>query len=60
NEAGTTFVCRIDGGLFRSCPEKFAKRFGPGWHTVRAAARAADGRADQTPAVYRFRVKRID
>ncbi len=59
NEDEVTFVCRIDGGLFRSCPARFAKRFGPGWHAVRAVARAADGRADQTPAVYRFRVKRV-
>ncbi len=60
NEAGVTFACRIDGGLFRSCPARLVRRFKPGWHAVRAAARAADGRADQTPAVYRFRVKRID
>jgi thermitase len=60
NEDEATFVCRINGGLFRPCRERFAKRFGPGWHAVRAAARAADGRADQTPAVYRFRVKQID
>lgn len=60
NEDEVTFICRIDGGLFRPCPKRFAKRFGPGWHVVRAASRAADGRADQTPAVYRFRVKQID
>ena len=60
SEDEVTFVCRIDGDLFRSCPKKLTKRFGPGWHVVRVAARAADGRADQTPAVYRFRVKRID
>jgi thermitase len=60
SEEEVTFVCRVGGGLFRPCPKRFAKRFGPGWHAVRAAARATDGRADQTPAVYRFRVKRID
>jgi len=60
NEGDVTFVCRIDGGLFRSCPRRLVRRFKPGWHAVRVAARAADGRADQTPAVYRFRVKRID
>ena len=59
NEDEVTFVCRIDGGLFRRCAERFAKRFGPGWHTVRAVARAAGGRADPTPAVYRFRVKLV-
>lgn len=60
NEAGVTFVCRIDGGLFRPCRARIARRLKPGRHTVRVVARAADGRADQTPAVYRFRVKRID
>ncbi|HWM55612.1 MAG TPA: S8 family serine peptidase [Solirubrobacterales bacterium] len=60
NERDVTFACRIDGGLFRSCPVRLVRRFKPGWHAVRAAARAADGRADRTPAVYRFRVKRID
>ena len=60
NEADVTFACRVDGGLFRACPVRLVRRFKPGWHAVRASARAADGRADQTPALYRFRVKRID
>lgn len=60
NESDATFVCRIDGGLFRPCRARIARRFKPGWHTIRVVARAADGRADPTPAVYRFRVKLID
>ena len=59
NEAGVHFVCRIDTGLFRPCPRRLARRFGIGWHTIRVAARDADGNGDRTPAVYRFRVKRI-
>jgi hypothetical protein len=59
DEAGVTFACRIDGGLFRPCPQRLARRFGVGWHTLRVAARDASGNGDRSPAVYRFRVKRI-
>ncbi len=60
NESDVTFVCRIDGGLFRPCPTRLVMRFKPGRHSVRAVARDAAGNADKTPAVYRFRVERID
>ena len=59
NEAGVTFACRIDGGLFRLCPEHLARRFGTGLHTLRVVARDPSGNGDRTPAVDRFRVKRI-
>lgn len=59
NEAGVTFACRIDGGLFRLCPEHLARRFGAGRHTVRVVARDATGNGDRTPAVTHFRIKRI-
>lgn len=59
DEPGVTFACRIDGGLFRLCPERLARRFGVGLHTVRVVARDASGNGDRTPAAYRFRVKRI-
>ncbi len=59
NEAGVSFVCRIDGGLFRPCPERLARRFPLGWHTVDVAARNVDGIGDRTPARYRFKVKRV-
>jgi hypothetical protein len=58
NEAGASFACRIDGGLFRPCPERLVRRFPLGWHTVEVAARGADGIGDRTPARYRFKVKR--
>ena len=58
NQSDVSFVCRIDGGLFRSCPERLAHRFPVGWHTVRVLARDAAGNADRTPAFYRFRIKR--
>jgi hypothetical protein len=59
NEAGVSFVCRIDGGLFRPCRERLARRFPLGWHTIRVAARDAAGNGDKTPARYRFKVKRV-
>jgi hypothetical protein len=59
DETGVTFACRIDGGLFQRCPERLARRFGVGLHTLRVVARDASGNGDRSPAVYRFRVKRI-
>ncbi len=59
DESGVTFACRIDGGLFHACPPELTRRFGLGPHTVRVVARDANGNGDRTPAVYRFRVKRI-
>lgn len=59
DETGVTFSCRIDGGLFRSCPQRLARRFGIGPHVLRVVARDASGNGDRSPAVYRFRVKRI-
>ena len=59
DESGVSFVCRVDGGLFRTCPQRLVRRFAIGLHTVRVYARDAAGNADLTPAVYRFRVKLI-
>jgi len=59
NEAGSTFLCKVDRGPWRSCPRKVARRFGVGRHTMRVRARDRAGNVDQTPAVYRFRVERI-
>jgi hypothetical protein len=59
NESGVTFSCRIDGGLFRSCPQRLVRRFGAGPHTLRVVASDPSGIGDRTPAFYRFRVKRI-
>ncbi|HEX7244949.1 MAG TPA: S8 family serine peptidase [Solirubrobacterales bacterium] len=59
DQAGVHFVCQVDDGLFSPCPPLFVRRFALGLHTVRVAARDADGAGDRTPAVFRFRVKRI-
>ncbi len=60
DQSDATFSCRIDGGLFRSCPPTLTRRFGIGSHTVRVVASDEAGGSDRTPAVYRFRVKRLD
>ncbi len=59
NVSGATFVCRIDGGLFRPCPARLVRRFPLGPHVVRVSARDESGDGDRTPASYRFQVERI-
>jgi subtilisin family serine protease len=57
NESDVSFVCRIDGGPFRPCPQRLARRFPLGWHLVEVAAENAEGLGDHSPARFRFKVK---
>jgi len=59
SEAGSTFVCKVDRGLLRFCGRRFVIRAKVGRHTVRVRARDQAGNVDATPAVFRFRVKRV-
>ena len=59
DQADVSYACRIDGGLFRPCPERLVRRFSVGAHSVLVVARNAAGDADRTPAAFRFKVKRI-
>jgi hypothetical protein len=59
NERGASFLCRVDRGRFRPCKRRFARRYRAGKHVVRVKARDRAGNVDRTPAVYRFRVKRL-
>ena len=59
NEAGVLFACRIDGGFYRPCGERLARRFGVGSHSVSVAAHDASGNGDRTPAAFRFKVKHV-
>jgi len=59
NLSGAQFACKVDAGLLRACPERFVTRFTAGPHTLRVIAHDGAGSRDRTPAVYRFRVKRI-
>ncbi len=58
DQLGATFACRIDGGLFRPCGERFGRRFGLGSHSLRVVALNRAGDEDSTPSSYRFRVRR--
>lgn len=60
DQTDVSYACRIDGGFFRPCPERFSRRFNVGPHVVLVVARNAAGNSDRSPAVFRFRVKRID
>jgi subtilisin family serine protease len=59
DEAGAIFLCKIDRRAFRRCRPKLVRRFGRGRHVLRVKARDAAGNVDRTPAVFRFRVKRV-
>ena len=59
NESEASFVCRVDGGFFRPCSARLARRFTLGWHVIKVAARNAAGNGDKTPASYSFKVKRV-
>jgi hypothetical protein len=59
DEADVSYACRIDGGLFRPCAERLVRRFSVGSHAVQVVARDAAGDGDRTPAVFRFKVKRV-
>ena len=55
---GSTFQCRVDGGLWRNCASPFTtSRLSFGSHTFRVRAKAA-GLTDPTPAARSFRVVR--
>jgi hypothetical protein len=59
NQTGVTFLCKVDRGRFHPCAAQFVRRYSLGPHVLRVKARNADGETDSTPAIYRFRVKRI-
>ena len=59
NEEDADFVCRVNRGLFRFCRPRQVMRLGAGQHTIRVKAVDLAGNADATPAVYRFRIKRV-
>jgi hypothetical protein len=58
NEKDVKFICRVDGGLFRFCKARLARRFRAGAHIVRVKAQDQAGNVSSKPAVYRFKVKR--
>ena len=55
----STFVCRVDGGLFRFCPSALRGGFAVGRARRAGQGRRRAGNVDETPAVFRFKVKRV-
>ena len=58
DQSAVVFFCRIDGGRWQKCPRRFRHRFKLGRHVVRVQARNGAGLVDQSPAVFRFVVRR--
>jgi hypothetical protein len=56
NEAGARFECKLDRKPFRACSSPFKKKVKVGSHTFKVRAVDALGQADQTPAVFRWKV----
>ena len=60
DQDGVSFLCKVDRGRFHRCDSRFVRRYSLGKHVLRVKARRnSDGATDATPAVYRFRVKRV-
>lgn len=59
SEASSTFQCKVDRKPFRRCRSPFTlKRLAFGDHVFKVRARDAGGKADPSPAVFRFEVTR--
>ncbi len=56
SESGSTFMCRLDRGAFKSCNSPFSKRVKPGKHKLQVIAIDATGNRDPSPATYKWKV----
>lgn len=56
DQAGTTFLCKVDRAPYRSCPSRFVRRYPLGRHVLRVKASSAGGLLDPTPVTFSFRV----
>jgi subtilisin family serine protease len=59
DQAGVTFLCKVDKGAFRACGSRITRRFGLGSHVLKVKAVSSAGLADATAAVFRFRVQHV-
>ncbi len=59
NDPRVGFLCSVDRGRFRRCGPRLSRWFLPGRHTVRVKARDPVINLESTPAVFRFRVRRL-
>ena len=56
SEAGSRFECKLDKKPFRGCSSPYRKKVGLGPHKFQVRAVDARGKADPSPAVFRWRV----
>jgi len=57
NEAGSTFLCKLDKKKFRACSSpKTYKNLKRGKHTFKVEAIDADGNVDKSPAKDKFTI----
>jgi hypothetical protein len=59
NEAGSTFLCKLDKKKFAKCKSpKTYKNLKPGKHKFQVKARDKDGNVDPSPVVKKFKIKK--
>ena len=57
SESSARFRCKLDGRPFGQCRSpRVYRNLKPGWHVFKVAAIGTDGKADRTPAAFRWRV----
>ncbi|HEV2859121.1 MAG TPA: S8 family serine peptidase [Solirubrobacterales bacterium] len=57
DQAGSSFLCKVDRSAYRGCAPSFRPRVRAGVHVLKVKARGATGLTDPTPATFRFRVE---
>ena len=61
SEPGATFICKLDSRRFTPCDQTVRYRnLRPGWHVFKSKAVDDAGLVDPSPAVFRFKVQRLD
>jgi hypothetical protein len=58
SEKGSTYLCKVDKGKFRSCPVKLTKSFKVGRHSVAVKAVDAYGNVGK-PVSFGFKIERV-
>jgi hypothetical protein len=58
DQPGSGFQCKLDRKPFKPCRSPFKRKVKPGRHTFKVRAVNAQGVADPTPAVFRWKVGR--
>ena len=56
SEAGSSFECKLDKKPFRACTSPYQRKVKPGKHQFQVRAIDAEGKADGTPVVFRWKV----